>query len=308
MWSNGPGIQPHSLEERQQQFNELLTHLAIPISLSSVEKMSRLRSTSMRELVDANEKMQLHEFRAVTDNDFVYKDLFRNINDGDFANRMLKRGVELIMGECRDEHFVYEAWRTPTTESYRAIFDRLQGDYPLAVVRVLMDFYSPDQRLPRGAKNWADAFGQIYADTQIYNLERGFVDCLTKHGAGHLVHRYRVEWRAKCCDVSWPPEWGVTHGTDIVIWLWGEGRGDGLLEKERPLVKKFVHDAFVEFVRGKKKINGMWGTNGPNEVRMIKPDGETVIWKDEKWDKGLAMWKKLREAGCFGHDIDRARL
>ncbi|KAF2096571.1 carboxylesterase-lipase family protein [Rhizodiscina lignyota] len=310
MWSNGPGVQPHTLIERQEQFNELLTKLSIPLSLTATEKMARLRALPMKALVDANNSMALHEFRAVTDNAFISSHLFTSICSGDFAQRMRDRGVEIITGECRDEHFVYESWRTPDarTQSYRKTFDRLQGDYPLSVVRVIMQHYSPDGKLPKGCKDWNDAFGRIYADTQIHNMERGFVDCLDKFGAGDLVHRYRVEWRAQCADTSWPREWGVTHGTDIVLWLWGEGRGEGLTEKEKGLVKTWMHDAFCDFVHG-KDIRTKWGTHGPQEVRRIKPSGETDIWKDkEMWENGLEVWHKLKEAGCLGETQAKAKL
>lgn len=309
MWSNGPGVQPHTLSERQQQFEELLEQLKIPLSLSATDKMARLRALPVKALVDANNRMALHEFRAVTDHSFISPNLFVNICSGDFARRMRSRGVKLITGECRDEHFVYESWRTPDrgTMSYKSTFDRLQGDYPLAVVRTLMEHYSPDGKLPNGCKDWNDAFGRIYADTQIHCMERGFIDCLDMFGAGDLVHRYRVEWRAECADVSWPKEWGVTHGTDIVQWLWGEGRGTGLTQKEKGFVKDFVHDAFCDYVQG-KDIRTKWGTTGPREVRRIKPNGMTDIWKDEMWQAGVDMWWKLREAGCLGETLKKAKL
>lgn len=307
MWSNGPGIQPHSLAERQEQFNELLSKLSIPSSLTPAEKMSLLRSAPLNDLVQANDNMKLHEFRAVTDEDFISSTLFARIISGDFARRMLRHGVQLITGECRDEHFVYQSWRSPKESTYRAAFERLQADYPLCAVKALMDFYSPDQRLPKGCSDWQDAFGRIYADTQIHNLERGFVNCLFEGGAGHLVHRYRVEWRAKCTDSSWPPEWGVTHGTDMVIWHWGDGKGEGLEEDEKSQVKNFVHDAFSQYVKG-NNVSGLWATNGPKQVRLIKPSGETAIWEDSMWERGLHVWKRLEEGGCFGPVTERAKL
>jgi hypothetical protein len=43
MHSNGPGVEPKSLQEAQHQFNELLHRLNIPLSLTPTENLARLR-------------------------------------------------------------------------------------------------------------------------------------------------------------------------------------------------------------------------------------------------------------------------
>ncbi|KAF2807221.1 alpha/beta-hydrolase [Mytilinidion resinicola] len=300
MWSNGPGLQPHTLLERQQQFDELLSQLNIDKGLPPPQKMSLLRNLDVKTLQAANERMVLHEFRAVTDESFLASNLFANISNGDFARRMLAHKLELITGECRDEHFVYGAWRPPQSLTYRGVFDRLRADYPLAAVKVLMNLYSPDGQLPQLYEDWGDAFGHIYADMQIHDMERGFVDCLTHHGAGNLLKRYRVEWRAKCCEIDYPKEWGVTHGTDTAIWFWGEGMGPGLRDAEKPIVRNFVFNAMTDFVHG-KEINQKWNTKETKEARRLKSNGEVDIWQDERWERGVELWQRLSDAGCLGH-------
>lgn len=307
MWSNGPGVQPHSLQERQKQFDELLSKLNISPSLSASEKMTTLRAASTKDLVAANDAMMLHEFRATTDDSFVSSRLFDNIANGDFARRMMARNVQLLIGECRDEHYVYGAWRPPKSRTYEGCFNRLVGDYPQQAVKVLMQLYSPNGQLPAGCKDWDEAFGRIYADCQVHNMERGFLNELDRHGAGRLVKRYRVEWRAGCADMLYPPEWGVCHGSDMLIWFFGNGKGIGLSLSEKNIVKDFVLDAVNGYLND-QDITKEWATKNVREVRRLKPDGAVEIWQDEMWDKGLQQWTELRNGGCLGTTDNKARL
>lgn len=307
MWSNGPGVQPHSVEERQEQFDELLRELGIASSLAPADKMAKLRALQAKDLVDANNRMKLHEFRVTTDDSFVSSRLFENINNGDFARRMKARGVQLINGECRDEHFVYGSWRPLRSSTYQACFDRLLADYPRKTVETLMRLYSPDKRLPKGCKDWGDAFGRIYADCQVHNMERGFISRLEAGGAGSLVRRYRVEWRTKSADSVYPVEWGVCHGSDLSIWFFGDGRGDGLTAQEKGLTQSFVLGPMDAFLGG-ENIDQAWGTSSVREVRRLKPDGTVDIWQDDMWDKGVQQWEELRRAGCLGAMDSKARL
>lgn len=307
MFSNGPGVQPHSLSERQPQFDELLAELGIANKLSSEEKMAKLRAVPASDLVAANNRMKLHEFRATTDGKFVSSQLFENITNGDFARRMKARSVQLVIGECRDEHFVYGAWRPAKALTYQGCFDRLLADYPQKTVEVLMRLYSPGGKLPGGYKDWADAFGRIYADCQVHHMERGFIHDLDRHGAGDLVKRYRVEWRAECADAAYPIEWGVCHGSDLTIWFYGDGKGEGLSAQEKTLTSEFVLEPMGQFLAG-HDIGSTWGTKSVAEVRRLKPNGEIDIWKDEMWENGLRQWEVLRSASCLGDVIDKAKL
>lgn len=192
----------------------MLKELNIPQSLRSSEKLRKLRSASIEEFGKIYEKLKISEFRATTDDAFVSKDLMANIASGDFARRMKKRGIKLMNGECRDEHFSYAAWRTPSS-SFEAVRSRLIADYPAGVVDKVLHHYCGEAReLPSGMKSWQDLFGRIYADMQVHHLERGFMQKLEQGGMvpGEDLLRYRINWRAKCVDSMFPPEWGVTHG------------------------------------------------------------------------------------------------
>lgn len=286
MWSNSPGVQPKSLGEHQNQFDELLHALKIPSSLSAEEKLKALRAVSPHDLIAVQDKLKLSEFRAFTDGAFISADMVANINSGDFGRRMKYRGMKLINGECKEEHFLYEAWRTPTS-TYNAVYTRLCADYPERVVHKLMEYAcGKEHSLPPGVRDWQDLFGRLYADMQVHCLERGFLNALAKGGLefGQDLLRYRFNWRAACVEL--PPEWGVTHATDMAIWFWGEGMGNGLTDEEKNVLEPW-NSAFAAFVRGD---HVQWGTSNEREMKRLNGDGTTDIWVDDRWNEGVRVW------------------
>jgi carboxylesterase type B len=107
MLSNGPGMQPKSLAEVQHQFDELLEVLDITAAASPAEKLEKLRSLTSRTIIEASNKIKHHQFRAVTDGSFVRHGLLEELSNGVYAQRMKRRNLQVIIGECSDEHFVY---------------------------------------------------------------------------------------------------------------------------------------------------------------------------------------------------------
>lgn len=301
MWSNGPGLQPKSLTEAQHQFDELLVALRIPLSLSPAEKLAHLRAAAPSALLKASVHMKQHQFRAVTDGRFVRRGLLHEISDGTFARRLRERGIRIMIGECRDEHHVYGSWRPPL-DSLDSMAERLAADYPVAACEALRAWYHPSGQLTSGYKDWRDAFGRLYADVQIHMLQRGFVGWLARHGAGDLVHRYRIEWRATCTDRVIPKEWGVTHGTDMAIWFWGNGQV--LSAEEKRVVWKGYLEALAKFLKGEEME---WGAETPRKVRRLTETGEVDVWVDEDLDKGAELWRVLEEATAT-KALDRAKL
>ena len=300
-WSNSPGVQPRTVSQHQDQFDELLSALKIPLSLSAEEKLKKLRAKSIHELVDVQESLKISEFRATSDDAFVSKSLMANINSGDFGRRMKSRGIRFMNGECRDEHNLYQTWRTPS-QSYDAVRTRLIGDYPQAIVDRLMHHYCGESKtLPSWAKDWQDLFGRMYADMQVHHLERGFHQGLEKGGLtfGKDVLRYRFDWRAKCVDSFFPPEWGVTHATDMAIWYWGLDYGSGLSDEDKEVLRPW-NKAFAAFVRGE---DADWGASSIKEMKRLRSDGKTDIWIDDQWEEGLKVWDLVNgdaSAGLVG--------
>lgn len=303
MWSNGPGVQPKRAPAAEQQFNELTTALDIPANISGKEKLSILRSCSPKVLIEAGNKILHHQFRPWTDGTFVSNTLFGDVDNGDFARRLRARGIRLMIGECRDEHFAYGTWRTPAN-SLMALRKRIEADYPVEACDALVNLYYPSGALPKNCTDWRDAFGRLYADIQVHMLQRGLLNTLARGGASHLVYRYRMEFRLKCVDKIFPPSWGITHASDMPLWFWGNG-----LQIE-PEEKDIVSDAFLrplsEFVRG-NPVNG-WGTNTITQCRRLNPDGRVDIWHDHIWEEGLRVWETLRQVGSTGEPSRRRKL
>ncbi|GIZ42228.1 hypothetical protein CKM354_000550400 [Cercospora kikuchii] len=298
MWSNSPGVQAKGIDEQQKQFDELLEKLNISRSLPSKEKLRQLRAKPAIDIVNANNEMQLSEFRATSDDHFVSKNLVANINSGDFGRRMKARGIKLMNGECRDEHYLYQTWRTPSP-SFDSVYRRLCGDYPEQAVKKLMHATCGEQHaLPQGCKDWSDAFGKLYANMQVHCLERGFQNALVKAGMvpGKDLLRYRFDWRAKCVDAFLPLEWGVTHATDMSIWFWGLEYGDGITDEEKQLLKPW-NEAFAAFVKG---VEVPWGTTTVKEMLRLRDDGKTDIWTDDRWEEGLQIWDAVNGDAASG--------
>ena len=289
-------MQPKSMQEAQIQYDELLSQLNIPSDMPKANKLSKLRSLKPEALLAAVPGMKYHQFRATSDDKFVSSALFRSIDDGTFARQMRSRGIKLLIGECADERFVYGTWRPPSN-TLHSLFERLLADYPRAACKALVAHYYPSGQLPSDCKDWIEAFGRIYADVQIHMMERGFVNALTSHGlANDAIYRYRVEWRAKYLDRYVPPAWGVTHGTDLAIWFFGEG--EQLTPPEKRIIKESFVNLLAKFLKGEEVDWGTGGIGGDvQNVRRLRHDGTIDIWRDELWEKGVAVWSVLRKVG-----------
>ncbi|KAL2833457.1 Alpha/Beta hydrolase protein [Aspergillus cavernicola] len=310
IWSNSFTVQPKLPSLAQTQFNQLLSALHIPISLSANDKITRLRHTPQSTLLHAAASLELHEFRPTTDNTFIPNNLFHTLDNGTFASKLIARNLPILLGECRDEHYLYGTWRPPSQNTFGYLRHRLLADYPRPIVDALMKTYYPNGHLPANCKNWAsDAFGRIYADMQIHNMQRGFIYALTNPTTStdrniakdveNLLYRYRMEFRLRCADKSTPPKWGVTHATDQYIWFWGNG--EVIQEDEKLIIKRAVIDPFIKFVHGRTDLD--WGTRDHREMRTLKADGSVEIWRDELWDEAVRVWRALREAGAYGEGI-----
>ncbi|KAH7028920.1 Alpha/Beta hydrolase protein [Microdochium trichocladiopsis] len=307
MLSNGPGVRPKSLDDQQRQFDELANLLGIPADLPAAAKLAELRRRPWEDLVavqnggDGAEKtMRESEFRAWADGDFYPLETLGAIASGDFAARMRARGITLLTGECEQEHTVYVRWRTPA-DSYAAVNQRLCADYGDEAGRRILEHYccgdGDGGALPAGYKDWQDLFGRLYANVQVHHLSRGFLDGLFRGGlvAGRDVLRYRMERRVACVDERLLPEWGVTHLSDIPVWLWGADYAGGLTGEEKEMLAIW-NQSLAEFVRGDAVVSGWEGTSGPLDVRRWRRDGGTDVWEDgELWDQGVAFWKSVNQ-------------
>lgn len=296
IWSNSPAVQPKQPAETQNQFNQLIAALDIPASLPAREKISRLRSLPAKKLLDAVKTIELHQFRPTTDGGFISPSLFQSLDSGDFARSILSRNVRIIIGECADERFLYSTWFPPTANTLSALRTRLIADYPEHIVDGVIAHYYPSGKLPSYCKDWVDdAWGRIYADMQVHQMQRGLAYALTHNSGGvdasSQLYRYRIEWRAKCMDAAMPIEWGVTHSSDYPIWFFGNGK---VLENgEKGSIKEAFIGPLSRFVQRTGEFG--WGASGARQVRTLQGDGTVAIREDGAWDEGVRVWKLLRD-------------
>ncbi|KAH8651268.1 carboxylesterase [Xylariales sp. PMI_506] len=289
MFSNGPGVKPKALQDQQEQFDEFITRLGINMDLVDKVKLDKLRAVPYQRLIEVQSEMKISEFRVLADDVFYPKELIDTINDGRFSRKMKSRGITLLNGECKDEHIMYRRWRTPQ-DSYAGVCERLNAEFSPAVTRAIMRHYcGSENKLPTGYTSWQEFFGRIYACIQVHHLERGFHNALFEGGLqpGKDVLRYRFERRLESVEERIPSEWGVTHLTDIPIWLWGYDYNRGLTTQEKEWLKGW-NECFAAFVNG-DQVN--WGPTKPKDMRRWRSDGETDIWEDSTWEEGIAFWR-----------------
>ncbi|KAL4731014.1 hypothetical protein ACLX1H_003056 [Fusarium chlamydosporum] len=288
MLSNGPGTEPKTLHDVQEQFDEFVSRLEIPLDLDDATKLAKLRAIPYERLIEVQSEMKISEFRVLGDGQFYPVNLLENINNGQFAERMKKRGIILLNGECKEEHTMYQRWRTPS-ESYIAVHQRLSAEFTPRVTQALLNHHcGSDKALPVGNRTWREFFGRLYANIQVHFLERGFHSALVEGGLepGKDILRYRIEKRVDCVDEKIPPHLGVTHLTDIPIWLWGAGYQSGLNKQEKEWLREW-NTEFSRFIDG-ATMN--WGTCKAHEMRRWRSDGETDIVEDELWEEGIKFW------------------
>ena len=291
MYSNGTAFQPKTVAENQGLFDALLEALGIPSSISGTEKVHRLRSLPSKILVSATEKMVQNQFRATTDGEFVKETLFQDLRSGKYAETMARRGIKILLGDVKHEASAYKQEYPPS--SFDGMKLRLGADYTSVAVDALADIYLPNNAPPRG-QSWQDVFGRVYADVQVHVTQRGFISELAKHLPKDSILRYRIEWRAQCVDLLYPPEMGVTHASDMPIWFFGNGwpEGLGLEEKEKVMIQEWL-EPFWRFLKGEDGDIG-WGTEGLEDVRCIRSNMTIGVKRDEDWPRGLEIWERLR--------------
>lgn len=282
-WSNGCGVQPKRIAEAQQQFDDLVSVLGIPRSLDDAQKLKVLRSKTADELVVGWENMKQKFIRPVLDGEFISEDLFQNLYNGQFGQRMRDLGIQTIIGDLTQEWHVYKMVYPP--DSYNTLVDRLSWDYPQHIAEAVCQPYRS-----AGQVDWIEIFGKLYADIQIHSTMRGFLQCISSAVSLDYIHRYRIDWRAKCIDRRLPREVGATHGTDLAIWWFGNG--DSLTDTEKELIREWLRPVGA-FLKGE---NVDWGTKSLRDVKYLTADGKVEIMRDDIWQEKLPLWEVMKSA------------
>jgi carboxylesterase type B len=296
MYSNAVGVQPnaYSSDFNTTQFDELCSVLAVPATLSPAEKISHLRTFHSTDLVAAISKLTFHTFRACTEESFVSSHFLESVHDGSFTTHLANNGVQIMLGDVRDEELLYRLVNPPS--DYATLKRQLQNYYPGPVVQALLMHYDlPGEEAP--AVEWQDIYGIITSDCQSHAMVRGFAHSLLHPPEGSKalpttsVHRYRINWRAKSLDLWLDPKVGVCHGADMPIW-WCSGFRTGFTDEDKKVTQEWL-EPFAHFIARRET---KWGAKDEDEFRRLDESGEIMVVKDEDWEKGLRVWDLMHQA------------
>jgi carboxylesterase type B len=289
--SNGLAVQPKSVEESQEQFDELLRAFNIPFSLPSADKLAKLREIPFKDLANKIMSLKLHTFRAVTDNNnFVSTTLLKDIISGRFGELFNQSGRSIIIGDVVNELSIYKNTNPP--ESAEALERELNNYYPHKIVKALINLYPsvPDTLKSDSVaylEKTKELFGTIVSDMQVYSSERILIESLIQGGVPlDRIHRYKVGYRARFFDKYTPPEEKVPHGGDMGIWFYTVI--DGIEDDEKPAHIKWLKP--VEQFMYNKPVD--WGTTDKTQYRIFNPDGSIEIRHDDQWNWAM----KVRDA------------
>ena len=198
-----------------------------------------------------------------------------------------------MLGEVAQEELLYRL--TTAAASMPALETQLNNYYPPRVTTAMLGLFQTPTK-DAGQEEFADVFGRIAANCQVYATIRGFAKSLLKpdSGAGlplDNVHRYRIAWRAKSLDEWIAAQVGVCHGMDVPIW-WCSGYRAGFTNDDKTKNEAFLKP-FGQFLNGEKVE---WGTQNERQVREMGKNGATKIVEDDEWDKGLEIWETMWKA------------
>ncbi|CAH2350574.1 hypothetical protein CLIB1423_02S00210 [[Candida] railenensis] len=287
-FSNAFLVQPKSIHEVDDQYEELITKLEIPKSLTAAEKFQRLQAIDVEKLMEVLPKMKYHTFRAVSDNKFVSSTILADLTSGKFTSLLLsvKPSIRIVIGEVENEPWLYSVLDTPKDQI--ELEYQVENYYPRKSVRDLIDLYPQvDPRLSESEKHlqYKELFGRIIGEGQVYNSSRGYIKNLIDHGfpAANLF-RFRVAFRSKYYDDVIDPSHGVVHGMDQGIWFMNPLANDS----ERALIREFI-SPFNDLITLQENSKINWGTTNEKEYRFFSKDGKIGTEEDEYWSWGVKV-------------------
>ncbi|SCO84261.1 related to triacylglycerol lipase II precursor [Fusarium oxysporum] len=283
MYSNAIPTQPKTVQDCEEQFDELCEYFGIPADISGAERLCNLRSISADDLSAAIMELKNHTFRPVTDDLFIHSGIFDYYRDGSFAREFKKRGLKLFIGEVLDEDTLY-AVTNPPDPNISSLQMQISNYYPPHVTDRLLKHYSLPQT--KDKKAWQQIFGRIIADGQVRAPSRYLVDNLVRNGVDiKSVWRYLIAYRLSFItnDVA-PASFGVSHAMDRPIWNYSITHGP--TPAERDLMDAWIRDlrAFVNDEEGY-----MYGTELTTDYKVMQPQGTIAIERDGRWEELLQV-------------------
>ncbi|OSS54718.1 hypothetical protein B5807_00257 [Epicoccum nigrum] len=288
--SNAIPAQPKTLDEADDQLQNVLSTFDIPEGFSMEERLDRLRDVPASALVKKIFDFDIHTFRGVTDNEMVPSDLVSGIRSGVFATHFKKRGMRILLGEADTEEALYALTNPPPTSSSKDMLHALNNYYASSVCQDLLTLYksegpTADARIESAladtdnSKKAKRLFGLITSDVQVRAPIRILSKALYDGGVpSDRILRYRVAYRPECTDKVYPRSFGVTHGADGVSWWYIERYG--FSGQERDCVKDWLGETLIPLVSG--------DASGERKLRLdeflhFKENGKIEVTKDTHW-------------------------
>lgn len=291
--SNTPYSQPKEIDECQEQFDEIVSKLGIDKNASGAEKLEALRKLDAGYIEDFIPTLELHTFRAVTDNVFVPEGIIDDLVSGKLAEKLTAKNIRFISGEVDNEPLKYSLLNTPN--SLKELRTQIHNYYPAKVVQPLLDLYMPeplDENDDGFQENLRILYGRIISDGQVYASSRGFLNQLVKHGFPvENIFRYRVGYRAKWLDQHLDIKYKVPHALDFTVWFYA--MREGYTEEERVMVNKWLKP-YIDFLAFKKDIE--WDATEIHKLRYFNSDGSVQYIDDPIWEWSIKVADTVFEA------------
>lgn len=289
-FSNLVYIQPKTIAESQDQFDEIIEKLKIDKTLSSAEKIKKLRELDTDFIEEFIPTLTLHTFRAVTDDHFISSQIMKDLDSGKFCKMMKEKNLRILNGEVDNELVKYSLLNTPTTIDELPI--QIENYYPRSVVPTLLDLYEANPKDFEGftgdelKEQLRIKYGKIVSDGQVYASARGLINKLVESDFPVKdIFRYRISFRAKWLDEYLEKEWKVPHAGDFTIWFYNLHKG--YTEEERFYVHNWMLP-YVKFLNFEENIEE-WPTSDPKKIRHFLADGSEDYIEDSDWDWGVKV-------------------
>lgn len=285
--SNGPGVQPVSLESAQEQFDRVVELCGIDKRSSPRDKLRLLRGIDHRTIVSklSNSKDMDLVFRPILDGDFAQPSVCR-IHNNSLASLAVKRGIKFFMGSVQHEENFYGS---QPVVSYEEMVSKLSRTFPLPAVKSVIPHYDVSDTSSK-IDGWQKLHGRILADLQVHVPTRGLLSSLQEAGLPlSSIFRYEIRWRVDSTASILPESLGVTHGTDMHF-IWFYNTNAGLSQTEQAVIKTWLKP-FAAFLRGDDEIE--WGVENITDLKVLSSDGTVKICRDQRWKHAISVWDTL---------------
>lgn len=287
-FSNMVFSQPKTISECKEQYEEVVAKLGIE-GLSSTEQLAKLRSLDSKFIEKFIPSLEMHTFRATTDDHFISSTTLADIKSGKFSKLLADKKVRIMHGEVDNEYYLYSLLNPPV--SFEDLEVQVANYYPKKVVSKLMDIYRVEEAIDVESKElveeqFATLFGKLIGDGQVYVSTRGFINNVIKGGfPAKDYFRYRISFRGKFLDDYLDPKFKVTHAYDEPIWFYTLRAG--FTEDEKEHLDAFLMP-YLKFLNFQQEIDE-WHTNDETKMRWFKENGEIVYEKDPDWERSVKI-------------------